>query len=503
MSSEPNTENVFVVSALRPGRLFSTVEQMSARSGTASQRENAVRPSDSIEMRSRLRSTLALSLIMALAAALRFVHLGSKGIWADEAFSIRLAKMSWFSFWHVLTTKEANMLPYYLLLRGWIQFGDSAWWVRLPSALAGVAAVPVVYRIGEDIFSRKAGMLAAFLVAINIFGIEYSQEARSYSLVVLLVSISFVAFFRLTKQPSAKWEAFYVLATVFAFYSHFFAALALLVQMVAALLAPNLRRIAKPLLVCFALVIIMGMPLFWFVLFRNSGQLSWIQPVHAKDLYHFFLYLTGTGVRFAIAALSFLIAVTVWVSRRCKQGWDFEAWSFFVVTLWLFLSVCFTLLLSVWKPIYAPRFLIFSLPAAMLLIGDGLSKISYRWLGYAVVVVFAIASVNPVRRYYADPGHEDWNSAVEFLSHRAGPNAIAYVPEPYCATPLNYALEHTHLVVPGLQVVTSTPSIAESRPIWLIECSVAKDFSREPSAVSHEIAEVKRFRGVRVIELRR
>src|ERR1035438_4219118 len=99
-----------------------------------------------------------------------------------------MAQLPWSDFWRMTTTTEANMSLYYVLLRGWLRFGDPAWWVRLLSALTAVAVVPIVYWIGRELLSDRAGVLAALLLAINVFHIRYSHEARSYSLVVLLVA---------------------------------------------------------------------------------------------------------------------------------------------------------------------------------------------------------------------------------------------------------------------------------------------------------------------------
>ena len=244
----------------------------------------------------------ALGAIIVLAAVLRFIGLGAKSVWSDEAFSIFLAGLNWSAFWHTLVTAEANMSLYYVLLRGWVGLSDGAVWVRLLSVLMSLAVVPVVYCIGKEVFSQRVGIMAALLLAINPFDIRYAQEARSYSLFVLLVSVSFLAFFHCLKQPDRFWSVCYVLSTALALDAHFFAALAVLVQLVALATVPATeRRLAIRQVWRLAVVVILGLPLLWFVMFKDRGQLAWAPPVHARDLYDVFRFMLGSGLRLGIA----------------------------------------------------------------------------------------------------------------------------------------------------------------------------------------------------------
>lgn len=475
---------------------------MSTRPLTNGLSELTGRPSASAGLKDRVVPCIALGLIIALAAALRFAHLGAKSIWSDEAFSISMATLSWSAFWRMITTSEANMSLYYFVLRGWVHFGDSSWWVRSLSALFGVATVPVVYRLGREIFSRRAGLLAAFLVAINLFHIQYSQQARSYSLVVLLVAVSFLSFLECLRQrPRLAWTICYVLSTALALYAHFFAALAIVTQVICTLTLPDRRRIAIPQLVRIGVVLVLGSPVLWFVLFRNRGQLNWIQPVHPRDLYHFLLYLTGSGVKFGIALIGFIVASKVSISRWRTRGWNMQTWFFFVVAVWFLLPICVTMLVSIWKPIYSPRFLIFCLPAALLLVGAGLAEITHSWITCVLIAMLTVGAVNPIRMYYADPGPEDWKSVVEFLSRNTTPGDIAYVPESYCALPLNYALTQASPKGFGLQITSTTPLAGETGHIWIIECSLAENLNPQPMFPSYNVKEVRTFTAVQILRL--
>ncbi len=459
-------------------------------------------------LKARSAPAVALGAVTLLAAVLRFVDLGAKSVWSDEAFSIFLAKQSWPDFWQIVTSAEANMSLYYVLLRGWISFGDAAWWVRLLSALMGVAVVPVVYWIGKEILSQRAGTLAALLLVINPFAIRYAQEARSYSLFVLLVSVSFLAFFHCLKQPTRFWSVCYVLSTALALYAHFFAALVVLVQLVSLAMVPaDRRRFATRQALQVSIVIVLGLPLLWFVVFRDRGQLGWAPPVHGRDVYDVFRFMVGSGLKLGVAVVAFFIAMTVWMGKYRERRRTVENWSVLVLVLWLFLPILLTLLISIWKPIYAPRFLIFCLPAALLLIAEGIAEIRFAWIRYALVLALVLGEIGPIRSYYAEAGQEDWKRAIAFLAENVGARDATVLPNSYCELPLKYELEHAKYRIPELRIISSplpdSPQTAGPEHLWIITCSATKDSNAQAAIGAYKVEEERQFKGVRVTRLGR
>ena len=80
---------------------------------------------------------------------------------------------------------------YYALAWVWTQLtGTGEFGLRSLSALAGVATVPVAYLLGAELRGRRAGIVAAALVAVNPMLLWYSQEARGYALFALLCARS-------------------------------------------------------------------------------------------------------------------------------------------------------------------------------------------------------------------------------------------------------------------------------------------------------------------------
>src|SRR4029453_9461372 len=88
--------------------------------------------------------------------------------------------------------------------------------VRSLSALAGTATIPVAYAAGAALVSRRTGLIAAALVAMNPFLVWYSQEARAYALFAFFSALSLMFFARRSALPWA-------LASALAIATHYFA----------------------------------------------------------------------------------------------------------------------------------------------------------------------------------------------------------------------------------------------------------------------------------------
>lgn len=120
---------------------------------------------------------------------------------------------------------------YFLLGAGWAGLvGWSQVALRYLSLLFGLLSVAWIYRIGADVFNRRSGLLAAFLLSSNAFVIIYFHEMRNYTLWLLLCLAHFWQYWRLARGARAnglRWLAFIALAGAL-LYTHAFSAFVLL-----------------------------------------------------------------------------------------------------------------------------------------------------------------------------------------------------------------------------------------------------------------------------------
>jgi mannosyltransferase len=329
-------------------------------------------------------ASVLLLLIVAAGTVLRLHFLTKRDLWVDEALGVVLAGLPWQNFWQALWEFQANMGLYYLLLRGWLHLGDSEATVRGLSVLFGVAAIGGTYLLGKRIFGEKAAIASAALSAVNVFQIRYSQEARGYSLVMLLAVLSTYFFVRALDSPNRKryWVG-YVFASAFGVYVHLFAYLVIAAHWLSTGHA-RLRLLPRQtLLLAASGFILLTAPIDAFILFQGQGQLSWVPRPTAQLVLAFSKFFTGNGGIPLVGAYAALCLVALFwpaASEASRTSSLDEQWSAKLVATWLFFPIASTLLVSFFEPVFYDRFMAVSAPALALLAGQGMAKLDRVWL---------------------------------------------------------------------------------------------------------------------------
>ena len=142
---------------------------------------------------------VALAGIVVLGAALRFATLDLQSYRYDEAVTVgRVLHPSLFDTLSTVPRSESTPPLYYLVAWLWSRpFGTGEVGLRSLSALAGTASIAVVYLGAVALpLPRRAGLIAAAMVAVSPVLIWFSQDARAYALVFLLTALSFLFFAR-------------------------------------------------------------------------------------------------------------------------------------------------------------------------------------------------------------------------------------------------------------------------------------------------------------------
>jgi uncharacterized membrane protein len=165
-----------------------------------------------------------VGVVVVLGALLRFTTLGNQSYWADEAETAHLSTQSLGSMLSVVVPHEANPPLYFILDWIWVKaFGSGEVGLRSLSALAGTAVIPIAYLCGKELVSKRAGIVAASLAAVNPFMIWYSQEGTEYMLLAAMAGASLLYFARALRQPSTKNVAWWGVFSAVALLTHFFA----------------------------------------------------------------------------------------------------------------------------------------------------------------------------------------------------------------------------------------------------------------------------------------
>lgn len=181
-----------------------------------------------------LRDRLAILLITMLALVTRLACLGGKSLWVDEADSLYFAS---YAFPDILFRLcDPHPPAYYVLLRVFLKLGQSEFWVRLPSAIAGALTVPLLALFGWELsatlevpgLTRRTGVLASLFLAVAPLHVWYSQEARMYAMVTALGLCSVYFALRFAHRRECWCAVGYVVTASMALYTDQTSALPLL-----------------------------------------------------------------------------------------------------------------------------------------------------------------------------------------------------------------------------------------------------------------------------------
>jgi mannosyltransferase len=255
----------------------------------------------------------ALAVIVGVGALLRFGTLGVQHFWLDEAVTAGLLRLDLDDMLGTMWTTESTPPLYYMLARAWVLvFGTGEVGLRALSALLGTLTIPVVYAIGATLGSRRAGLIAAALTAVSPALVWYSQEARSYALVILLSALSLLFAARAVTRGSGRDVASWAASAALAILSHYFAVF-LVAGEALWLVAAYPRR--RPVVVAIAAVGAVGAALLPIALHQSrQGNLDFIgdRPLGARLVDAVQLFLGGpTGERVGLAIALLAVAAVL------------------------------------------------------------------------------------------------------------------------------------------------------------------------------------------------
>lgn len=213
-----------------------------------------------------------VALIVLLGAGLRFWQLGTKPLWMDEVItglfsfgqnydvvprqvSLPIAAYERIFTYHpttcaqiVTTVSTQSVHPplFFCWMHQWLG-GLQAWglpWVwalRSLPALLGVVAIGAIAQFNQRAFSYRAAWLGALALAVSPFGVYLSQEARHYTLPMVLVVLALTGLYQMVvdlERHQVRWPVWlgWIGVNGLGFYVHYFFILALGGQVVVLLL---------------------------------------------------------------------------------------------------------------------------------------------------------------------------------------------------------------------------------------------------------------------------
>lgn len=176
------------------------------------------------------KSGWVLAAILLVAILVRVDRLGVQSLWVDEALTLVVATYPA----HALFLQPVDPTPglYYALHGALLGTNADPWVARSLSMIAGVGTVAAIYALARTIMPRRFALLAAALASVNAVLVDYSQEARSYMLLLLLLAVAARALIgweaATSDRAARRWALAYAVASTSAAYTQLVGTLFLL-----------------------------------------------------------------------------------------------------------------------------------------------------------------------------------------------------------------------------------------------------------------------------------
>ncbi|RUS95716.1 glycosyltransferase family 39 protein [Trichormus variabilis] len=299
----------------------------------------------------------AVSVAIAIGTVLRFWHLDSKPLWMDEIITaiFSLGKnyrdlpldvvfplnqvQEIFTFQPGVSCAQIsdNLANYsthpplfFCIMYRWLEWMSPLgieWVAKLRSlpALFGVAAIIAIYGVNCIAFSPTSGVMAALLMALSPFAVYLSQEARHYTLPMLLIILSLFLLIQIQRDLFEKqhlrfwvWLLWAIVNSI-ALYVHYFFAIAFISELatLSAMIYQGKANILKFPQVCLYLIISISSVLISFIPwllvifshFRKS-ETNWLpSPHHIEPIYQTLMHWVLMIITLPVENQPLLIAV--------------------------------------------------------------------------------------------------------------------------------------------------------------------------------------------------
>lgn len=381
------------------------------------------------------RWTLGLTILVALATALRFWRLGRWGLEGDEVFTLHDS----------VRFQLNNPRPLLYLLNHFVvgsflpldEFG-----LRLLPALFGVLSVPALFLIGRSLFGDRAAFFSALLLVFSPLHVYQSQYARYWSLVVFLSAIYPYAVFLAVRDRNPKMAILGILIGLLAVLAHpvsLFLMAGLSVWLLLQVRREHLVRLWSRTAVRWAALGMVGGTLLLGVRYVPM-LLGWIsshdESVRVPD--HLLALPGRPGVKQAGLLLAYLDGLTAPLILTGMLGlyllWRRGEKSLALLLISLFFVPVGLLLILSTRTAISVTYMLSTAPVLFLGAGFFLARLSDldwdlrpRWLlSAALAAIIVVAGLPTLISQYRDGRRQDFRGAALWLHDRLRPGDLVY-----------------------------------------------------------------------------
>ena len=375
-----------------------------------------------------------LTLILVVATFLRFFRIDFQSLWMDELYTLNVASPE-HSFSEIIS--EVNLRESYPYLYFFMMnilfhiFGDTSIVVRIPSVIFGIMSVWMLYKIGKELYSKNAGLIAAALLTFNQYALYHAQDGRAYSFYLLGLLFSYYCFIKFLKDSNKKNLIWYALSTGLLLNTNFFSVLNVLAQGIFMLFVlftldkEERNSYFKKILVAVGIIFLFFIPNAYKFYLLTKLKVSWIPQASDEALVSILKEIIGSSIYliFIYSILFTYFMVKLFNQKNTKKAKEFLSNKLVFSYLITFSWIAFVLLIIVVKSytgssIYLSRYFMSILPPFLIIVSIALASvknISVRLSFLALLLFFLSFDLIVVKKFYHTPIKSQFREATDMV----------------------------------------------------------------------------------------
>ena len=428
---------------------------------------------------------IILIILIIIGLLLRLFKVGTHSFWGDEAISLVVLR---YILGIDLTGEVGYQLArpfYYLLMIPFFKLSQSEVSLRMVSVLCGTLAIPLMYNFGSRLFNKTIGIIGALLITFSPFHIYYSQEIRSYGLLLLLSLLGFYYSLRALEDDRTVNYLLMVVSFVAGLYTHIFCFFSVLIMNVYILLTWKDNRIRlKKWFIANMIIFVLSLPVFYLTYYHATNYHHGLAdfPSGIRSLIGtFYLFTMGrvyfpNGLNlFVIIIQSIIFGIGLLlgarqfrIDRKSKGG--ARSFSFAVASILVYAAIwVFSMLFFPLFDEARVNYLIFLLPIYFLVVSLGWGSLSKPVIKYTVIfiaILLNLISIYPFYFQWDQVGKGNFRAASSYIEEKYMEGDVVYHTNNSSTTPFDYYLNWR---VP--QIDLSVPDLNnsfEKNRFWLI-----------------------------------
>jgi mannosyltransferase len=342
--------------------------------------------------------------------------------------------------------QDVHVPLYHMILHFWILYlGDSVPTVRILSLIFFLINIPLFYVLARHILKVGWSLFATIIFSFSPFMDWYANEARMYTLLALMATLSQIYFLRILQRKKNGWKG-YGISSVIGAYSHYFFSFNLAAQGLFFLI--NRKHYPKGSFKRFVIVGVMVTIALapWLIYFHSLGSGKNASPLLQRpstvDFFNafsqFFFGFQDNYINTILVSCWPLVVLLAFLAIRRGQKVTLEvAYLACAALLPIFFAYILSLIIT---PFYLSRYMISCVAPLIIVIVWLISRYGKKLSRFMISLIVVMLTLTSIQQAASakTPLKEDYRGAAQTIEEEAQPQDVVVLSAPFTVYPFEY-----------------------------------------------------------------